>query len=423
MLRRLLAPCAAALAAGIALLAATTTNAAGAVSGSLTITGPWTGADEQSFRAVLDAFQQQNPGLMITYRAASGNVSTAVQSAGNPSDLAVLSLPNELEAMRRLARAGTLKPIEFAVPAVRANYAFAWKMHGSVDGKLYGLFFKATNRSGFWYEQRQFRNAGLTAPRSWRALGGVANALSKDGFMPFAVSGRSSIALPDLFANTYLMLQGNRRYDMLARGQLRWRSATVRDTLRIMRETLVNPTRIAGGLGSLSTTYETAVQKVFGSPLRASMVSGGSAVIPILYRAKAVRPIAQFGVFPFPTTDGKGQPRVIGDADAVVMLKDSEQARALISYLATPEAATIWARRGIDFLSPNRKVDARSYPTAAARTLASALTQAAVFRFGIADMRPTAFKEKLNQLLIEYVHAPRRVNEITAHLDAVGGQR
>jgi ABC-type glycerol-3-phosphate transport system substrate-binding protein len=412
--------CAAAVAAALAVLAAATTNAGGAVTGTLRVTGPWTGADEQSFRAVLQAFEQQNPGLTVTYTPVSGSVASAIEAAGNTADVAVLSLPNEVTAMRRLARAGTIQPIEFAVPAVRANYAFTWKAHGSVDGKLYGLFFKATNRSGFWYDQAQFRRVGLTAPTSWRGLQRAADRLTNRGIMPFAVSGRSAIAMPDLFANTYLMLQGNRRYDMLTRGQMRWSSGTVRDTLRIMRTTLVNPSRIAGGLGSLSTPFETAVQKVFGSPLRAGMVTGGSAVMPVLYRAKAVRPVSQFGVIPFPTTDGKGPARVIGAGNAVVMVKNSEQARALINYLATPEAATIWAKRGIDFLSPNRKVDVRSYPTDAVRTLASALTQASVFRFGIADMRSTAFKGKLNQLLIEYVHAPRRVNQITAHIDTLG---
>jgi ABC-type Fe3+ transport system substrate-binding protein len=112
---------------------------------------------------------------------------------------------------------------------------------------------------------------------------------------------------------------------------------------------------------------------------------------------------------------------VIGDGHAVVMVRNSEAARALISYLATPEAATIWAARGGDFISPNRRVAVQAYTTDAARTLASALTQAAVFRFGLADMRSSAFKTKLNQLLIEYVHAPRRVNQITAHIDTLGG--
>jgi ABC-type glycerol-3-phosphate transport system substrate-binding protein len=416
--RRLLLPFVLALVAGLAAVAAATTASA-AVSGTLRIVGPWTGADEQSFRAVLDGFRQQNPGVNITYQSVSGSAAGEIsKTAESQPDLAVLALPADLATMRTMARDGSLKPIDFAVPTVRANYAFSWKRLGSVDGKLYGVFLKATNRSAFWYEQRLFQNEGLAAPTSWKGLQRVSGALAGLGAKPFAVSGASALALPDLFANVYLTFDGNRRYDRLARGEIRWTDATVRDALVRMRATLVNPTRIAGGLGSLRGGFDSAVQKVFGSPLKAAMVPGGSAVIPVLHSAKAVRPITQFGAFPFPTTDGQGPPRVIGDAHTVVMVKDSPAARALIEYLATPGAATIWAKRSIDFLSPNRKVDPASYSVPAVRTLATALSRATVFRFGLADTGSPNFRTTLNRLLMEYVQNPARINQITAQLQA-----
>jgi ABC-type glycerol-3-phosphate transport system substrate-binding protein len=417
MPRRLLVLLGLALVAGLATLTAVTT-ASGAVAGTLRIVGPWTGAEEQSFRAVLDAFRQQNPGVTVTYSGVSESVSAEVARAGqNRPDLAVLPLPSDLAAMRTMARDGSLQPIEFAVPAVRSNYAFSWKQLGSVDGRLYGLFFKATNQSAFWYEQALFRTEGLNPPTSWNGLQRVADSLNGLGAKPFAVSGASAIGLPNLFQNVYLMLQGNKRYDMLGRGEIRWTDASVRDALVRMR-TLMDPPRIAGGIDSLRGDFSSAVQKVFGSPLRAAMVPGGSAVLPVLRTAKAVRPISQFGVFPFPTTNGAGPPRVIGDADAVVMVKDSEAARALVSFLATPQAATIWAKRGLGFMSPNRGVDLASYPTAAVRSLATALTRATVFRFGLADTAAPAFRTTLNRLLIEFVQNPAKVSEITSQLQA-----
>jgi alpha-glucoside transport system substrate-binding protein len=282
---------------------------------------------------------------------------------------------------------------------------------------LYALPFKATNRSAFWFDQRLFRNGGLVAPRSWKALLGVSDNLARKGLMPFAVSGTSGIALPSLFQNVYLMLQGNKRYDMLSRGEIKWNDATVRDTLRIMRGALVEPSRIAGGLTSLGTPFTAAVQKVFGTPVRAAMVTGGSSVIPVLQSAKAVRPVTQFGVFPFPTTDGKGPARVIGDAHAAVMLNDTPAARAFVNYLTTPRVAMVWAKRDLAFLSPNRKVAPSTYaPTV--RPLAAALAGATVFRFGIAELETPAFRATLNRLLAEYVRSPGRVGTITAQLQA-----
>jgi alpha-glucoside transport system substrate-binding protein len=419
MRQRLLAVCALALAVGVAALTAATTAPA-AVSGTLAIVGPWKGADEQSFRAVMAGFRQQNPGVTITYTAAAPDLSVleSAARAGTSPDVAVLSLPAELSEMRVMARSGVLEPIEFAVPAVKANYAFSWKALGSVDGKLTALFFKATNDSAFWYDQRSFQSRGVTAPKSWSALRRAGDALLARGIKPYAVSGQSAIALPNLFQNVYLTLFGNRRYDMLARGQIRWSDPSVRTSLRLMRDAVANPLKIAGGLASLGSDYGAAVQQVFGNPPRAAMVPGGSTVIPVLQTAKAARPITQFGVFPFPTTDGKGPARVIGEPNAAVMLNDNAVARAFISYLATPEAATIWAKRGGAFLSPNRKVDVKSYPTTAARTLASALANANVFRFGIADLAPPSFKQTFNRMLIEFLRSPARLDQITARLDA-----
>jgi ABC-type glycerol-3-phosphate transport system substrate-binding protein len=302
---------------------------------------------------------------------------------------------------------------------VKANYAFSWKTLGSVDGRLYGVFLKATNHSAFWYDLRRFQRDGLQPPTSWTGLQRLSDTLVAKGLKPFAVGGSSSITLPDLFANVYLMLQGNRSYDALSRGTIRWTDPSVRDVLRTLRSVLVNPDRIAGGLESLRTDYPSAVQKVFGSPQRAGMVAGGSAVLPVLYTAKAARPIQQFGAFPFPTADGRASSRVIGEGDAAVMVEDSPQARALVSFLATPAAATIWAKRGGDFLSPNRAVDLGAYATPAMRTLATALTRASVFRFGIAAAKPAAFATTLNRMLIDYIRHPSQVSRITAQIDAV----
>jgi ABC-type glycerol-3-phosphate transport system substrate-binding protein len=355
--------------------------------------------------------------VTVTYTAADGDVATSLKgAAGTPTapDLAVLSLPTDLTAMKELARAGTLASLDFAVPAVRSNYAFSWKSLGTVDRNLVGLPFRATNRSAIWYDARAFKSEGLKAPSSWKQMLAVTATLRAHGLAPFAIGGKSAVALPNLFQNVYLMLEGNARYDKLMNGEIPWTDSSVRDALRTTRSLT---TGMAGGGVALGSDYAAAVQKVFGSPMKAVMVPGGSATLPVLYSAKAVRPLAQFGVFSFPRTNGAAPPRVIGDADVVTMVKDSEAARALVGFLATPEAATIWAKRGGFFLSPNRKVDLSSYALPAIRTLATSLTRAGVFRLGIADARSPEFKKALNAMLVSYLRNPGKATEVMTQLD------
>ena len=121
---------------------AASASSAAADPGQLTILGPWQGRDATSFQAVLSGFMQANPGITVTYKPVAGDVAAAVPTSS--ADLAVLSLPTDQGAMATMERSGILKPIDFAAPAVSANYAYSWKLLGSVDGKLTGLAFDGT---------------------------------------------------------------------------------------------------------------------------------------------------------------------------------------------------------------------------------------------------------------------------------------
>ncbi len=55
--------------------------------------------------------------------------------------------------------------------------------------------------------------------------------------------------------------------------------------------------------------------------------------------------------FDFPSIDGS-EPAVLGGGDIAVLLDDTAGGKALIEYLATPEAAEIWMAEG-GFISPN----------------------------------------------------------------------
>jgi ABC-type glycerol-3-phosphate transport system substrate-binding protein len=406
--------------AGLAVFAAASTRSQ-AATGPLTIVGPWAGRDAQSFQAVLSDFTAKNPGITVTYKSAIGDVADALKSplASTP-DLAVLSLPDDLAAMSTMAKSGILKPMDFVVPAMQSHYAFSWKLLGSVDNKLFALPFKATNESAIWFDRNALTRAGVAAPRSWTGLLNAFGALRAQGIAPIAISGRNAIALPDLFESLYLMAYGNNRYDRLAAGTLPWTDASVRGTLRLLSQLTRS---MAGGPSSLNAGYGAAVSAVFGSPLRAAMVPGGSTALPVLYAAKAARPLSEFDAFAFPRMNPSAPPRVIGTADAVVLTKDSDSARALLAYLSSPEAATVWAKRGGFFLSPNRGVDPSSYGAPAVRSLATSLAAANVFRLAIADTVSKAFRHELNSQLIDYVQHPDKLDLIVGRINTAAHPR
>jgi ABC-type glycerol-3-phosphate transport system substrate-binding protein len=360
--------------------------------------------------------------VTVTYRAAAGDDAPSLrQTAGTIPDLAVLSLPTDAQAMKTMARDGSLQSLDFAAPSVAANYAFSWKQLGSVDRRLTGLPVAATDRSAFWYDKKAFAALGLTAPASVREFEQTAATIKAHGLAPFAISGASRKALPNLFQNLYLALQGNQRYDRLLGGALKWNDGSVATTLRAFKR--IFGTGIAGGTASLKAPYSAAVKAVFGSPMKAYAVPGGTDVLPVLHESTGVvRPLSQFATFAFPRVNSKLPPRVIGDASVVVMTRDTPAARALVRYLASPDAAEVWAKQGTDFLSPNRKVPATAYSEPALGGLAQSLSAANVFRFAIADVQGAKVRQVMSLQLARYLEGTDTAGDVMSRLMIAAGQ-
>jgi hypothetical protein len=109
--------------------------------------------------------------------------------------------------------------------------------------------------------------------------------------------------------------------------------------------------------------------------------------------------------------------------DAIVMVKDSPAARALIGYLASPDAARIWAQRGGDFLSPNRKVVASDYSLPQVGKLAQELSAANVFRFGLAEAQGPRVSNVLAAQLANYLAGRATRGDVMSRLLIAAGQK
>jgi alpha-glucoside transport system substrate-binding protein len=380
-------------AAGVAVTAAVAGTASSAptrhhaVSGNISMVGVWSGAEAKNFGLVLKAFEKLNPGVHVKYTSAGDNtptvLSTAVQG-GNPPDLAAISQPG---IVKDFASRGALKPISFARAAIAKYYAPSWITLGTVKGKLYGLVFKGANKSTIWYNVSAFKNAGITPPTTWTALLKDAGTLKASGVPPFAIAGGDGWPLTDIQENIYLRQAGPAKYDLLAAHKIKWTDPTVIASLKTMAQVFASDDMYGGTSGALTTDFPTSVNDVFVNPPKAAMTMEGDFVPGVA--TTTLKPITGFNQFPFPSVNGS--PRsVVGGGDTVVMFKSSPAAQALISYLATPAAATIWARQG-GFSSPNKGVKGSAYTDPLNRATALALANAKIFRFDLSDLSPGAF--------------------------------
>ena len=396
------------------------TTAAPSTGKTVEMIAKWTGAELDAATKVMDAFTAKT-GIKVDLRGLGDDLPTSLSTSvegGDPPDVAQLPQPGLLVD---LAKRTALKPIgDFVGDAVDERYAPVWKELGSYNGTLYGVWFKGANKSTVWYNVPAWEEAELDPPKTWEEWATASQDLLDSGTTPLAVGGADGWVLSDWFENVYLRMAGPEKYDQLARHEIPWTDQSVKDALVKLRDILGNAEFLAGGFqGSLQTTFEDSVKKVFGEPPEAATVFEGDFVANTIRDETEAKAETDFNFFAFPSINGS-DPAIVGGGDVVVMLNDRPEVRQLIEYLATGEAAEIWAKLG-GYTSPNKDVDLDVYPDDITREAASQLVEAETFRFDLSDTVPAAFGSTRGAgiwgRLQDWLGNPTNVDQITQRLE------
>jgi alpha-glucoside transport system substrate-binding protein len=366
------------------------------VSGNVSISGVWTGQEAKSFNAVLDGFKEKYPNVSVKYRPVGDEIPTVLSTAvtgGNPPDMAAVAQPG---VVRDFVDRGALKPVDFAEGTINENFSKDSADVARVKGKLYGVFFKAANKSTVWYNVPLFEQAGVKPAEDFDAFLKDAKTLKSSGTRAYSLGASDGWTLTDLFENIYLRQAGADKYDQLAEHKIPWTDPSVKDALTTMAKIVGDTGNIAGGVsGALQTDFPGSVTKAFKDDPDAAMVLEADFVESEITNSTKAKPETGFNVFDFPSIDGS-QPAVVGGGDTVVMFKDTPAARALVEYLATPEAAEIWAKRG-GYSSANKGVADNAYQDPLLRRTATAIADADTFRYDLSDLQPAKFGATVGQ--------------------------
>jgi alpha-glucoside transport system substrate-binding protein len=391
------------------------------VSGSVSMAGVWTGDEQKNFQAVLDGFKEKFPNVTVKYNPAGDQLPTVLATAvagGKPPDMAAVAQPG---LMRDFQKQGVLKPIDYAKDTIAADFGQSWIDLGTIDSHLYGLTFKAANKSTVWYNVPAFTDAGVQPPTTWDELITASGTLQSSGLPAYSIGGADGWTLTDLFENIYLRQAGADNYDKLSTHALPWTDQSVKDALTSMAKIVGDAPNVAGGAsGALETDFPTSVTNVFSDPPKAAMVFEGDFVAGVITDSTKAAPKTGFDVFGFPSINNS-PPAVVGGGDTVITFTDTPAVQALVSYLATPEAASIWAAKG-GFSSANKKVDPSIYPDDITRATATALADAETFRFDMSDLAPAAFGGTVGQGewkdMQDFVKSPSDVDGTATQLEA-----
>ena len=346
------------------------------------------GPEQASFEEVIAGFEEQYPDVDVSYDSAGDALPTVLSTAvegGNPPDVAVVAQPGLIQGY---VERGVLQPIDFAQETIAENFGDSVIQVGTFDETLYALLFKAANKSTVWYNVQAFEDAGVEAADNWDDFLANAETIKASGLPAYSIGGAEGWTLTDLFENIYLRTAGGDMYDQLSRHEIPWTDQSVKDALTEMAKIVGDADNIAGGTqAALQNDFPTSVSNVFAEEPKAAMVIEGDFVPGVV--ESPLEPETGYNVFPFPAINDS-PPSVVGGGDLAIMFNDTPASQAFIEYLATPEAAEIWAGRG-GFSSANQNLDSGVYPDPITETTATAIAEAEEFRFDMSDLQPSEF--------------------------------
>ncbi|MGX7670750.1 ABC transporter substrate-binding protein [Plantactinospora sp. DSM 117369] len=412
---------------------------------TVTVLASWTGAEEESFRAVLDAFTEQY-GVEVDYRGtrAVRQILLAEVQKGTAPDVAVLPTLSEMAAY---LRRGVLRPLD-GDPASSMSPQWRRLAQLNAGGGLDVVPIKADLKSLVWYlpERAPFGPAG--PPGSWEALVDTSRSLAAAGRTPWCLgmSATPGSGWPgtDWIEDILLHRSGMAAYDAWSAGRLGWNSPEVRAAWAAWGELVTGPGMVRGGsAAALLTEFTDAGKPMFTSQPgcllehQASFVIGMRAGYPDDEPGGVIQAADVRGAdyFPFPTFGGadpgaEGRDGSVVSADFAGLFSDKPVARRLVEFLATDQAQRIWQDSSAgSFFSVNREVrpSAPAEPAFANRPdrrpevserVAETLTASQrPLCLDASDVMPSAMANAFQHAVLEFLHDPDRLGSLLADLE------
>jgi len=384
--------------------------------GSVSVLGSWEGPEQASFMAMVAPFENRT-GIRIEYtstRDLEGAIERGL-AAGNPPDVAGLPGPG---FMGRLARSGALADLTGVIDTAtyKAQTIPSFVELGTIDGRLVGVFIKATVKGLLWYDPASWT---LGKRNTWDELLQEIRASRSGQTKPWCVGLESGAASgwpgTDWIEDFLLRQSGPDAYDRWVAGTLAWTSGEVRQAFAAYGEIIADGAVYGGTSTALTTYFAVAGRPLFTDPPGCLFLHQGSFMAPFLDEDPA-HPRPSYDFLPFPDVNPRYAGALVGAGDLLGMIHDTPQARELIRYLITPEAQSTWVKRG-GALSGNLLVD--TYPDEISAREAQLLASASIFRFDASDVMPEAMNSAFWQAVLDYTRNPNRLDDILRHLDAV----
>lgn len=327
-------------------------------------------SEASNFTYTLEPFQEAT-GITVNFQP-TPDYETALQVAvdgGNAPDLAQIAQPGK---MQQYADAGALVALDWMnTEKLQAEMVPTFYDLGHHNDTLYGVYYKADVKSIVWYPVQGFADAGYEVPTTWDDLIALSDQIIADGNgNPWCISIESQEAdgwvATDWLEDLLLRTAPPETYNQWITHEIPFNHPEVLEAAEYMSQIWFTPDYAYGGNTYINATWIGETQDPMfaeGGPQcwmqkQAAWIGGfwganrdALADDPNLPASEwPIKPETDVDFFYFPPIEEEFGMPVLGAADMFVMFEDRPEVRALLEWLATPDAAAGWIERG-GFLS------------------------------------------------------------------------
>ncbi len=357
----------------------------------------WIDAEGKSFDESLKSFRDAT-GINVVYSGIT-NYETVLGvrvSGGLAPDVAQIAQPG---TMRNYQKEGKLIALDdfIDVESVKADFNPSFVDLGTVDGKMYGLFYKQDLKSIVWYPVKAFADAGYTVPTTWDELVALSDKIVADGSNPWCTSiehgDASGWVATDWLEDIVLRTAGADVYDQWVNHEIPFNDPKILAAAEKMAQMWFTPDYVFGGNTRINATWVGDSQTpMFDEAGPKCWLHKQAAWIPDFWPKDAdgnslFKPGEDSSFFYFPPIEAAQGNPVLGGGDMFVVFNDRPEVRAFVQWLSTTEAVEDRVATG-GFLAANNAVPEDWYTSYPMSGLAEIAREATALRFDASDSMP-----------------------------------
>ncbi|MBC8098926.1 MAG: carbohydrate ABC transporter substrate-binding protein [Armatimonadetes bacterium] len=377
-----------------------TSACAGELAGMVvTMSGPFTDADEVKFNASVAEFEAWT-GIDIQYTGSKEfeTVIAASVQGGAAPDIADFPQPGLLKGF--VADGYVVDISTFMDPEwLSMNYLESWTDMGTMDGPdgeiTAGVWSRFNGKSLVWYPKQAFEAAGYVVPTTWDELIALSDQIVADGDSPWCIGIESGAATgwaaTDWMEEVMLRTTSLENYDNWsfpadAESRLSFSAPEVKVAAETLASIWFTDDYVLGGREAIAgTSFGDAPLGMFSDPAECYMHKQGN-FITSFFPPEAVAG-EDYDFFYLPGIDeAYGKPFLVA-GDIYAMFNDRAEVRAVMDFFSRGESVKAWLATG-GALSPHNDTDLAWYGSDIERGIAEIVAGATSVRFDGSDLMP-----------------------------------